>query len=36
MLHGIRALELTDDAGHSYRVTTSLGEHLPPERPEPA
>ena len=25
MLHSIRALELTDDAGHSYRVTTSLG-----------
>jgi len=25
MLHSILALELTDDAGHSYRVTTSLG-----------
>ena len=25
MLHSIRALELTDGAGHSYRVTTSLG-----------
>ncbi|HVL44820.1 MAG TPA: sensor domain-containing diguanylate cyclase, partial [Acidovorax sp.] len=25
MLHGIRALQLTDDAGHSYRITTSLG-----------
>ena len=25
MLHSIRALELMDGAGHSYRVTTSLG-----------